>query len=75
MHNYSGHDLRWDGTKLRLHSGRLLASIESDATWPSMWRARLPDGSLTDMVNRTRAKDAAGSLALTALNARTSKAA
>jgi hypothetical protein len=33
-----------------------------------MWRVRLPDGSLTDMVNRTRAKDAAVSIALRLLN-------
>ncbi|HEY7301268.1 MAG TPA: hypothetical protein VH684_25540 [Xanthobacteraceae bacterium] len=30
--------------------------------------ARLPDGRLTDMVNRTRAKDAAVSIALGMLN-------
>jgi hypothetical protein len=29
-----------------------------DATHPSMWRVRWPDGSLSDMTNLTRAKDA-----------------
>ena len=33
-----------------------------------MWRVRLPDGYLTDMVNLSRAKDAAASLALGVLN-------
>jgi hypothetical protein len=33
-----------------------------DADWPNMWRVRLPNGQLTDMVNLTRAKDAARSL-------------
>jgi hypothetical protein len=32
-----------------------------------LWRVRLPDGGLTDMLNRTRARDAAVSLALAAL--------
>jgi hypothetical protein len=40
-----------------------------------MWRVRLSNRSLTDMVNRTRAKDAAISFALTSLNARTGDAA
>jgi ATP-dependent DNA helicase RecG len=31
--------------------------IESDKSWPGMWRVRFPDGSLSDMTNRTRAKD------------------
>jgi hypothetical protein len=29
-----------------------------DAKWPGMYRLRLPNGSLSDMVNLTRAKDA-----------------
>jgi hypothetical protein len=33
-----------------------------------MWRVRLPDGSLSDMVNRTRAKDAAISITLQEIN-------
>jgi hypothetical protein len=61
-------DLKWDGDHLRLISGRLLATIERDQTWPGMWRVRLPDGHVTDMVNLTRAKDAAISLALASLN-------
>ena len=33
-----------------------------------MWRVRMPDGQLTEMVNLSRAKDAAASLALAILN-------
>lgn len=73
-HHYSSHDLHWDGPRLRLRSGRVLASVEPDATWPGLWRVRVPDGSLTEMVNLTRAKDAAVSVALAALNAQTSTA-
>jgi hypothetical protein len=34
-------------------------SLARDPEWPNMWRVRLPNGQLTDMVNLTRAKDAA----------------
>jgi hypothetical protein len=37
---------------------RLDPQIVRDARWPSMYRIRLSDGSLSDMVNLTRAKDA-----------------
>ena len=67
-------DLIWDGRQLRLCSSRgvVLATIEPDQAWPGMWRsrARLPDGYLTDMVNLSRAKDAAAPLALGVLNQR-----
>src|SRR5262249_26244406 len=32
--------------------------IVPDDRWPGMYRLRLPDGTLSDMVNLTRAKDA-----------------
>ena len=32
--------------------------IVPDAKWPGMYRLRLSDGTLTDMVNLTRARDA-----------------
>ena len=60
-------DLKWDGLKLRLKSGRLLATVEPDAKWPKMYRVRLPDGHVTDMVNLSRARDAARHLALRVL--------
>jgi hypothetical protein len=33
--------------------------VVRDKAYPAMWRVELPDGTLTDMVNLTRAKDAA----------------
>jgi hypothetical protein len=41
---------------------RVMATIVPDETWPGMWRVRMPDGHLTDMVNLTRAKGAAVAL-------------
>jgi hypothetical protein len=72
MRAFSRRDLVWDDKQLRLHSigGRVLAAIEPDQTWPSMWRVRLPEGFLTDMVNLSRAKDAAVAHALATLNRR-----
>jgi hypothetical protein len=34
-------------------------TVVPDPDWPAMYRVRSPDGSLTDMVNLTRARDAA----------------
>ncbi len=65
---YDRHDLKWDSDQLRLVTGHRLATVERDSKWPSMWRVRLPDGYLTEMVNKTRAKDAAIVLALGRLN-------
>jgi hypothetical protein len=45
--------------------------IVPEAKYPGvMWRVRYPDGTLSDMVNRTRAKDAARSILLGILNNR-----
>jgi hypothetical protein len=42
-----------------LSGGRPLPrGIVPDAKWSGMYRLRLPDGELSDMVNLTRAKDA-----------------
>ena len=65
---YGYRETRWDGYRLRLSTGRILATIEPDRDWVGMFRVRLPDGRLTDMTNLTRAKDAAVSLALSTLN-------
>ena len=37
---------------------RLPVRIVPDAKYPGMYRLRIPDGSLSDIVNLTRAKDA-----------------
>jgi hypothetical protein len=48
----------WKG--LNLHGkGKLVAVVEPDPVYPGMFRFRLPGGGLSDMVNLTRAKDAA----------------
>jgi hypothetical protein len=46
-----------------------VASVVLDAKWPRLWRVRLPDGHTTDMVNLSRARDAARSLALKSVGA------
>jgi hypothetical protein len=67
--SYTKDCLTWHGDRLLLCAGwRLLAAVEPDSEWPGMWRVRLPDGDLSDMANRTRAKDAAQLLALATLN-------
>jgi hypothetical protein len=54
--------LVWHKTKgglaLRAHT-RVIVSIEPDAKYPQMWRARMPDGRLSDMARLEWAKDAA----------------
>ncbi|MGA8469268.1 MAG: hypothetical protein WB721_10500, partial [Pseudolabrys sp.] len=45
-----------------------LLHVVKDKTYSNMWRIRSPDGSLSDMANLTRAKDAALHLALVILN-------
>jgi hypothetical protein len=44
------------GPKNAASGGAVL--IVADAKWSGMYRLRFPDGSLSDMVNLTRAKDA-----------------
>lgn len=45
-----------------------LLHVVKDKTYSNMWRIRSPDGSLSEMANLTRAKDAALHLALVILN-------
>lgn len=68
---YSGTALIWEGDRLLVRGGddqSLMAEIVPDDRWPGMFRVRRPDSSLTDMVNRTRARDAAKSVLLAILN-------
>jgi hypothetical protein len=44
-------------------SSRALARIVPDQTYPSMWRVVRANGSLSDMVNKARARDAAWGIA------------
>lgn len=48
----------WRGPRLYFR-GRLIATIVQDVRYADMWRVRLPDGTISDMVNLSRAKDAA----------------
>src|SRR5262249_33764167 len=62
--------LAWRGFALHRWQTKMpLLHVVPDTVCPGMWRIRSPDGRLTDMANLTRAKDAAVSLALEALNA------
>jgi hypothetical protein len=53
-------------TTWALHYGKSrkpLAHVVQDATYPTMWRIAWPDGRQSDMVNLSRAKDAAAAIA------------
>jgi hypothetical protein len=65
-------DLTWDADILRKHgSKKTLATVVADETYPTMWRVRMPDGRVSGILNKARAKDAAMGAALQALNAGT----
>jgi len=51
--------MAWQGNRLLYLNRASKYSIEVDAHYPTMYRVRRPDGSLSDLMNRTRAKDAA----------------
>jgi hypothetical protein len=57
-------ELYWKGHEL-FYGRRRVASVVQDSKYPSMWRVQQPDGTLSDMVNLSRAKDAARSQAAT----------
>ena len=56
---YGHQDLHWKDSRLYLGSPATGYSITPDTKYPSMWRVRYPDGSLSDIVNLTRARDSA----------------
>jgi hypothetical protein len=63
-------EFRRDGDGITCHlpgKARVLARIEPDATYPRMWRVRFPDGRLSGMVNKARAKDVAWGIAESAV--------
>lgn len=63
------HLMSWKDDRLLVSNKLSGFSIVPDTKYPSMWRVRNPDGSLSDMVNRTRAKDAAQSMCERAMGA------
>jgi hypothetical protein len=57
-----------DGLKVcKMTSTKALAWVVPDKVYPSMWRVVRADGSLSEMVNKTRAKDTAWGLAESAV--------
>jgi hypothetical protein len=61
--------LVWEGMRLRLRSSkRFLAVVKPDAGYPNLYRIHLAPDHLSDLLNLTRAKEAAVALALTMLN-------
>jgi hypothetical protein len=52
------HAVQWKGRGLYL-GRKLLATVVPDRDWPGLWHVSLPNGHVTDMVNLSRAKDAA----------------
>jgi hypothetical protein len=70
MRVWGRNELAWKNDALYLRGRRRrLIAIAPDGQWPGMWRVRYPDGGLSDMVNLSRAKDAAAAEALRILNA------
>ena len=65
---YRAVNLIWDGLNLRLRaSERVLAVLKCDPAHPSLYRVCALD-HVSELLNLTRAKDAAVSFALAALN-------
>jgi len=63
--------IEWRGNDLCLIGQRTpIVSIVPDAKYSAMWRVRYPDGRMTDMVNVTRARDAARTIAGSILDGR-----
>jgi hypothetical protein len=62
----------WDGLTLRLYSkrGKIVAQVVPDPDFQKLYRVQIPGKPLSDMVNLTRAKDAALSLAAAVLDKR-----
>lgn len=52
---------RRDMIRIELRIGNRMTGFTAvqDSKWPSMYRVRSPNGELSDMVNLTRAKEAA----------------
>jgi hypothetical protein len=63
----SSNKLVWDDLKLKL-GRRVVATVQPDARWPGMWRVHY-GGKVSDMLNLSRAKDTAASIALSELHA------
>ena len=72
MRTYANSELTWRGCRLALKGGGRgspAVEIVPEDRYPGMWRIRTQDGSLSDLVNLARARDAARSILLGILNA------
>jgi hypothetical protein len=68
---YSRRHLTWvrdEATWVVRHGRTKLTFVAPDEKHPGMWRVRSADGPWSDIINLTRAKDAAASIALAVLN-------
>lgn len=65
--HYNTTHLTWRGNAVYLGKRRL-SQIIQDNEYPNMWRVIEENGSLSDMANLTRARDAANNRALSILN-------
>jgi hypothetical protein len=66
---YRAGNLVWHGLKLHLRmSDRVLAVLNADPEYPNLYRVHYGVDQISDVINQTRAKDAAVSFALAALN-------
>ena len=63
----SSNKLVWDDLKLKL-GRRVVATVQPDARWPGTWRVHY-GSKVSDMLNLSRAKDTAASIALSELHA------
>jgi hypothetical protein len=65
---YGGRTFYWDFPRLRLgQRGRIMAVLIRDSEYPDLWRIDDEEG-ISDMLNLTRAKDAAMSRSIKRLN-------
>src|SRR5262245_15673619 len=55
-------EFHWKGDRLMYGTRDSGAKIIADVTWPKMYRVECPPGTVSDMTNLTRAKDAAISI-------------
>ncbi len=60
-------DFKWKDDILYVRGRKANCSIVIDSKYQTMWRVQTPTG-LSDMVNKTRAKDAAEAIVLNLLN-------
>ena len=64
-----GHrDLIWKGDKLMLGTRNTGVKVIPDQQWPKMYRVEYPPGTVSDMANLSRARDAAIGMVASHLN-------